>query len=92
MTPKIIHGKKRTEKERLSLYLPPTLANKIAIISAVDAETVNQTIVQLLKEAVAEVDMEEYLATFASLDDEDEAEDEEEEEEEEEEDEAEEEA
>ena len=85
MTPKIIHGKKRTEKERLSLYLPPNLANKIAIISAVDAETVNQTIVQLLKEAVADVDLEEYLANFASLDGEDEDEDEEEEDEDEEE-------
>jgi len=80
MTPKVLSGKKVAEKERISVYLPPNLKKKIEIISAVDSETMNASIVQLLKEAIDEVDMNQYVADFAELDDEDDDDDDEDEE------------
>ena len=86
MTPKVLSGKKVAEKERISVYLPPNLKKKIEIISAVDSETMNASIVQLLKEAIDEVDMNQYVADFAELDDEDDDDEDEDEEEDDEED------
>ena len=80
MTPKVLSGKKVAEKERISVYLPPNLKKKIERISAVDSETMNASIVQLLKEAIDEVDMNQYVADFAELDDEDDDDDDEDEE------------
>jgi hypothetical protein len=76
MTPKVIAGKKVAEKERVSLYLPPNMAKKISIISAVDGVTQNQAIIDLLKDALEDVDMAGYVKDFANLDDEDDEDDE----------------
>jgi hypothetical protein len=82
-------SKQKASKKKCIVYLPPRLQKQLEMIADVDGETLNSVIVDALKDAIEGgdgYDMEDYVAQYAELEDEDDDEEDEDEEDEDEED------